>query len=94
MATVHNGEERYKDDETAGAPGPGDICYADAEHYLETLIGPAWASTPLVFQTFDDDRTRKDQRNQTAARVNRTRTDPYAHIYQGTWAQHQDVSRP
>lgn len=65
------------------------VDYDEAEHFLETLIGAEWKTAPLVFQSFDDNRDRKRKNDQTARLVQRTRTDPYAKIWQGTWEEHK-----
>lgn len=69
-----------------------EIQYGEAEHYLETLIGPDWASTTLVFQTFDDNRDRRRTHAEQAKRNGKkTTTDPYARIHTGTWEKCKDV---
>ncbi len=59
---------------------PGMLNPTDTEYFLETLLGPEWESSPLVFQTFDDNRDRK-----------KVGKDAYAKVLTGTWREKQAI---
>lgn len=61
------------------------IDYLSSELYLETLIGPMWATEVLVAQSYDDNRDRKKQAESIAKAVGQHRRDPYAKVHIGTW---------
>lgn len=70
---------------------PPVIDYNEAEYYLQTLIGPEWRTTSLVFQTFDDNADRqKKQAERAKLNGQRSRKDPYAKVHVGLWDQQKD----
>jgi predicted P-loop ATPase len=67
------------------------IDYVEAEHYLETLIGPSWATTTLVAQTFDDNATRRKRSQQAEKAAGGYARDKFAKVHIGTWEKLKSI---